>query len=77
MVRNQRLRHFDPWGKCTITATGRTLTLRVEAADEENLALIQDVLGRDIDRFGRRERLTAQWHRSEIPEPSSDPGQQP
>ncbi len=59
---------FDPWGLCTITATAGTLTLRVQAIDEEALGLIQDVLSNDVDRFGRRESLTTKWQRPETPE---------
>ncbi len=54
-------------GTCTIAASADRLVLRVEAADEENLRRIQDVLTRDIDRFGRRERLTVNWHSPEAP----------
>src|SRR6266700_2014910 len=54
---------FDPWGQCAIEASADTLTLRVEATDEEDLRQIQDVLTRDLGRFGRRERLPVKWHR--------------
>ncbi len=53
---------FDPWGTCTIAASADRLVLRVEATDADSLRRIQDVLTRDIDRFGRRERLTVTWH---------------
>jgi hypothetical protein len=66
---------FDPWGKCTIAASADRLVLRVEAADEENLRRIQDVLTRDIDRFGRRERLTVNWHSPEAP--GAERGEEP
>lgn len=56
---------FDPWGRCTITADAGTLLLRVEAADEESLRRMQDILGRDLGRFGRREHLTVSWNRPE------------
>ncbi len=56
---------FDPWGQCAIEASADTLTLRVEATDEEDLRQIQDVLTRDLGRFGRRERLAVNWGRSE------------
>ncbi len=58
---------FDPWGQCAIQASADRLTLRVEATDEEALRQIQDVLTRDLGRFGRRERLTLNWHRPEAP----------
>ncbi len=58
---------FDPWGLCAIEASTDRLTLRVEATDENGLRQIQDVLTRDLGRFGRRERLTLNWHRPEAP----------
>jgi len=66
---------FDPWGQCRIAADAGRLILRVEATDDENLRRIQDVLTRDIDRFGRRDRLTVNWHPPETPgvEPSEGP----
>jgi hypothetical protein len=66
---------FDPWGTCTITASADRLVLRAEAADEENLRRIQDVLTRDIDRFGRRERLTITWHCPKTP--GAERGEEP
>ena len=65
---------FDPWGQCTLTADARTLTLRVAAADEDNLRRIQDVISRDFDRFGRREHLTVSWQGPEAPSVQSDTG---
>jgi hypothetical protein len=56
---------FTPWGTCAIAADGRILTLRVEASDEENLGRIQDILTRDLDRFGRRDRLVVNWQDSQ------------
>lgn len=52
---------FDPWGRCTAEANLNVLTLRVEAADDENVRRIQDILTRDLDRFGRRDNLTVRW----------------
>ncbi|MDT4937040.1 MAG: uncharacterized protein QOG80_711 [Pseudonocardiales bacterium] len=52
---------FTPWGQCTLTAAADALTLRIEATDEEGLGKIQDVITRDLDRFGRRDRLTVAW----------------
>jgi hypothetical protein len=42
-----------------------TLTLRVEATDEDGLERIQDIITRNFNRFGRRERLTVDWQRPE------------
>jgi hypothetical protein len=51
------------------------LTLHVEATDEDNLRQIQDVITRNFNRFGRRERLTVDWHQPEAPgvAPSNGP----
>jgi hypothetical protein len=65
---------FDPWGRCTVTAAVGTLTLRVDATDEDGLGRIQDVITRDFNRFGRRERLTVAWRRPETPGVTSDTG---
>jgi hypothetical protein len=58
---------LDPWGQCTIAADAGTLTLRVEATDENGLGQIQDIITRNFNRFGRREHLTVDWHRPEAP----------
>lgn len=42
------------------------LTLRIDATDEESLRRIQDVLARDLIRFGRRDRLVVEWQSPEI-----------
>jgi hypothetical protein len=55
------------WGQCTMQATPNTLTLRAEAADEEALQRIQDLLTGRLDRFGRREHLTVSWRRPQEP----------
>jgi hypothetical protein len=57
------------WGQCTMEANADTLTLRAEAADEESLQRVQDIIARDIERFGRRDHLTVTWNR--LGEPAS------
>lgn len=52
---------FAPWGRCTMDATPHTLTLRVDAGNEENLRRLQEVLTRNVTRFGRRDRLEVIW----------------
>jgi hypothetical protein len=39
------------------------LAVRVEAADEENVRRIQDLLTSRLQKFGRREHLTVNWRR--------------
>jgi hypothetical protein len=49
------------WGQCTMRAGPDTLTLRVEAPDEESLRGIQDLITADLERFARRDHLTVDW----------------
>ena len=49
------------WGRWTVQANPGTLTLHAEAADQENLKRIQDMLTRRLESFGRREHLTLSW----------------
>ncbi len=39
------------------------LVLEAVAADVESLALVEDVLGRHLERFGARRELTVRWQR--------------
>jgi uncharacterized protein len=39
------------------------LILEASAADAEALALVEDVLGRHLERFGARRELTVSWER--------------
>ena len=48
-------------GTGTVVTGDGVLTLLVEAADAEELAHIQDVLGRHLERFGRRGELAVRW----------------
>lgn len=58
---------FAPWGECTLTVEAGTLTIRIDAPDEEGLAQIRDVVTRDFERFSRREPVTVTWQRQETP----------
>jgi hypothetical protein len=57
---------FTPWGRCTLAAEDSALTLLIEAADEDGLRQIQDVISRNFDRFSRRDPLALTWHRHEL-----------
>jgi hypothetical protein len=60
-------------GQCTMQATPGTLILHAEAADEENLQRVQDIVAKDIERFGQRDHLKVNW---QLPEASTaQPGQ--
>jgi hypothetical protein len=58
---------FTPWGRCTLAADNGTLTLRIDAADEDAAARIRDIITRDFERFTRRDPVTVTWHRSDTP----------
>jgi hypothetical protein len=60
------------WGQCIMQATTGTLTLRAEATDQDSLQRVQDIVARDIERFGKRNQLTVSWQRAEAP--SAQPG---
>src|SRR5438105_999919 len=48
-------------GQWTMKAIPGALRLRAEAADEENLRRIQDLITTRLKNFGRREHLTVTW----------------
>jgi hypothetical protein len=50
-------------GQWTMRALPGLLAVRAEAADEESLRRIQDLLTARLQKFGRRERLTVNWRR--------------
>ena len=49
------------WGQWTMQATPDTLAVRAEAADEDNLRRIQDLVAERLGRFGRRDHLAVSW----------------
>jgi hypothetical protein len=49
------------WGRWTMRALPGLLAVRAEAADEESLRRIQDLLTARLQKFGQRERLTVDW----------------
>jgi hypothetical protein len=53
------------WGRCTFDAGPTTLTVRVDAADEERLRGVQRIVTDDLERLGRREQLSVSWGASE------------
>ena len=48
-------------GRCSLQATPETLALRVEAADEEALRRLQDLVSRRLEAIGSRDRLQVTW----------------
>ena len=53
-----------PFGECAGTATPETLELRAEATTPDDLARIEDVIGRHRERFGARDTLIVHWSRT-------------
>ena len=53
-----------PQGTCTLSATADTLTVRIDADDEDALRRLQDGIGRRLDTIGRRDQLTVHWQQS-------------
>jgi hypothetical protein len=53
---------FPPGARCTVDADANTLTVRVEAADEQALQRIRDIVTGDLGRFSRRDPLTVEWY---------------
>ena len=67
---------FSPWGRCEIAATPTLLVLRIQAADEEHLRRIQDIVTRDLNRFSGSEQLAIDWRRTEAA-PNGARGERP
>jgi hypothetical protein len=44
-----------------------TLTIRAEAASQESLQRVQDLITRNLERFGRREHLQVNWQLPNTP----------
>jgi hypothetical protein len=54
-------------GRATLHAGPGTLTVRAEAASEESLQRVQDLITRNLERFGRREHLKVNWQQPATP----------
>ncbi|NYH77649.1 hypothetical protein FHR84_000963 [Actinopolyspora biskrensis] len=48
-------------GHCLLTPHAETLTMHAEADTTDDLASVQDVIGRHLERFGERDGLTVAW----------------
>jgi hypothetical protein len=55
-------------GRCILHADANTLTVRAEAANEQDLWKIQELVTRDLERFGKRKHLTVTWSQPESPD---------
>ncbi|WP_409474545.1 DUF2218 domain-containing protein [Streptomyces sp. HC307] len=61
-----------PWGGINLRAAAGALILRVEAAEEKELRLLQDLVAGHVERFGRRDGLQVHWQRPESPAASDE-----
>lgn len=57
---------FDE-GQFTLQATSDTLSLRVDADDEDTLQRLQNGIAARLEKIGRRDRLTVTWQRRTTP----------
>jgi hypothetical protein len=53
-------------GRWTLQATANTLTMRVDAADEDTLRQLQDGIAGRLQRIGRRDQLAVTWQRPDV-----------
>jgi hypothetical protein len=60
-------------GRWTLQATANTLTLRAEAANDEDLQRIQSLLAERLEQIGRRDLPTVTWQRLDAPTPDDIP----
>lgn len=68
---------FGSWGRCDLAAEAGTLTVRIEAADEDGLHRIQEIVTNDFVRFSSRDPLSVRWQRDEVsgePSPPAETG---
>ncbi|ALV33080.1 DUF2218 domain-containing protein [Streptomyces sp. CdTB01] len=54
-------------GRWILQATPDALVLRVEAAGEEDLQRMQDLIAARVEKIGRRDHLSVTWQQSEAP----------
>ena len=62
------------WGRCTLQAGPGTLTVRAEAANNESLQQVQDLITRNLERSGQREHPQVNWQRPETPAGAGENG---
>jgi hypothetical protein len=60
------------WGQCTLQASPYAQAPR-RSHQRENLQQVQEIVARDIERFGKREHLKVAWQRPQAP--TTQPGQ--
>ena len=55
-----------PWGQCRLQAGPSTLSVRIDARDDDTLRRIEQLITNDMDRFSAH-RLTLTWQPVETP----------
>ena len=63
-------------GQWTLQATPNALVLHVEAANEEDLQRMRDLIAARVEKIGRRDHLTVTWQQPEMPSTLPDTGDQ-
>jgi hypothetical protein len=58
---NRVVLSFGPLGRCIATADRDALNIRIEAGTADDLERIQQIISRDLQRFGQRDGLTVTW----------------
>lgn len=48
-------------GEAVLTPEPERLVIRADAEDAESLAVVEDVVGRHLERFGQRNQLVVTW----------------
>ena len=61
-------------GQCTLSATSDTLTVRLNADDQDALRQLQDGVARRLETIGRRDDLTIHWRHTDAA-PGARPGE--
>jgi hypothetical protein len=49
------------WGRCTLHASPDTLTLRLDAAEQDHLLQLQSLITHRLEAISRRDHLTITW----------------
>jgi hypothetical protein len=62
------------WGQWTMRAFPGRLAVRAEAADEQSLRRIQELVTARLQKFGRREHLTVTWRHPGPVTAEAEPG---
>ncbi|MEU0156130.1 DUF2218 domain-containing protein [Micromonospora fulviviridis] len=59
---------FGSGGRASLTADSTSLTVCIDAGDDDRLTQIRDIITRDLERFSRRDPLPVAWQRLDHPD---------